>query len=103
MHPDYRKLAVPELQLSGQLVNQELQRFAQLRHTIRHQMFINKIALLIFTCLFLSSTAWCTGEGAAGSPQALISRARSQEDLWTEGTPPMEMRAELQLPGAGGV
>jgi hypothetical protein len=33
----------------------------------------------------------------AGNPEALISRARLQEEIWTEGTPPMMMQAELQF------
>jgi TonB family protein len=67
-------------------------------------MICKKSTLLILACLLLTSTAWCAGGDTASSPEALISRARSQEELWTEGTPPMMMRAELQVSdGKGGL
>jgi TonB family protein len=58
--------------------------------------------LLIFTCFILLPAAWCAGKEAAGGPEALISRARSQGDLWTEGTQPTIMRADLQVSDARG-
>jgi len=51
----------------------------------------------MFTSLFLANAAWCAGKEEAPSPEALVARARVQEDIWTEGTPPMLMRAEIQV------
>jgi TonB family protein len=56
-----------------------------------------KRVLLIFTFFFLASVSGCASEGATLSPEELISRARLQEELWAEGTPPMFLRAELQV------
>ncbi len=61
-----------------------------------------KSIFLIFACLFLANAAHCAGEEEAASPEALISRARLQEEIWTEGTPPMLMRAEVQVSNAKG-
>jgi TonB family protein len=61
----------------------------------------NYIALL-FTCVFLIQVVWCTAKEETPSPEALISRARLQQEIWTEGTPPMSMQAELQLSDAKG-
>jgi TonB family protein len=57
----------------------------------------NKSAILIFAWLSLANVAWGEGKQEAASPQALISRARLQEEIWTEGTPPMLMRGEIQV------
>jgi TonB family protein len=62
----------------------------------------NKRTVLIFACLFLANAAWCAGKEEAPSPDALIARARLQEEIWTEGTPPMLMRAEIQVSDAQG-
>ncbi len=57
----------------------------------------DKSSVLIFACLFLANAAWCPAKEEAASPEALISRARLHEDIWTEGTPPTLMRAEIQV------
>lgn len=62
----------------------------------------NMDTVLIFACLFLANATWCVGKEEAASPEALISRARLQEEIWTEGTPPMLMRAEVQASDAKG-
>ncbi len=62
----------------------------------------NKSTVLIFASLFLASAAWCGGKEEAAGPEALISRARLQEEIWTKGTPPMLMRAEIQVSDAKG-
>lgn len=49
----------------------------------------------IVACLLLASTARCSDKDVT-SPEALISRARLEE-IWAEGTPPMSMRAEVQV------
>jgi TonB family protein len=58
--------------------------------------------VFLLACLFLSNAARCPGKEEAESPETLISRARLQEEIWTEGTPPMLMRAEIQIAEAHG-
>lgn len=41
--------------------------------------------------------ARATANGDAPNPEALLSRARLIEETWPEGTPPMSLRAELQV------
>ena len=62
----------------------------------------NKSIFLILACMFLADAACCAAKQEAATPQALISRARQQEEIWTEGTPPTLMRAEVQVSDAGG-
>lgn len=69
---------------------------------MRRYMNHNKSTVLIFACLFLANATWCAGKEEAASPETLISRARLQEEIWTEGTPPMLMRAEVQVSDAKG-
>jgi hypothetical protein len=57
----------------------------------------NKCAVLISVCMFLANAVWCTAKEETASPEALISRARLQEQIWTEGMPPMSMRADIQV------
>ena len=64
---------------------------------MRPYMTNDKSSVLIFACLFLANAAWCPAKEEAASPEALISRARLHEDIWTEGTPPTLMRAEIQV------
>lgn len=58
--------------------------------------------VLLFAYLLLALIGWGAAKEEIPSPEALISRARLQEEMWTEGTPPMSMRAELQLLDAKG-
>ncbi len=53
--------------------------------------------VLLFTCLLLAEITWGAADEATPSPESLISRARLQQDIWTAGTPPMSMRADLQF------
>jgi TonB family protein len=62
----------------------------------------NKGMVFLFAYLFLANTGWCAGQEEAASPEALISQARLEEAIWTEGTPPMSMRAEVQVANAHG-
>lgn len=62
-------------------------------------------SLLALACLLLTTVArgaW----GAAGeenpAAEALISRARMQQALWNDGTPPMSLRAQLQARDVNG-
>src|SRR5437899_10936547 len=64
---------------------------------MRPYMTNDKSSVLIFACLFLANAAWCPAKEEAASTEALISRARLHEDIWTEGTPPTLMRAEIQV------
>jgi hypothetical protein len=64
---------------------------------MQRHMNPNKIIVLVFASVFLANSAWCEDKEGPTSPEALISRARSQEEIWTDGTPPMSMRAELQI------
>jgi TonB family protein len=67
----------------------------------RH-MNAHKSVAFIFAFLFMADAAWSANKEEPTSPEALISRARSQEEIWTDGTPPMLMRAELQVFDAKG-
>jgi hypothetical protein len=50
-------------------------------------MNYKKSAVLIFTCLSLANAASRAVKEDTASPEALISRARLQEEIWTSGTP----------------
>jgi TonB family protein len=62
----------------------------------------NKILVLVLGSAFLTVFAWCADKEEPRSSEELISRARSQEEIWAQGTPPMSMRAELQVFDAKG-
>jgi TonB family protein len=59
-------------------------------------------SFLIMVCVFLTTVARCAGKDEVAGPEALISRARLEEEIWTDGTPPMSMRAEIQVSDAKG-
>jgi TonB family protein len=61
-----------------------------------------KIVVLVFAFVFLPNGVWSADKEEPTSPEALISRARSQEEIWTDGTPAMLMRTELQVFDAKG-
>ena len=65
-------------------------------------MNTNKSVVFIFAFVVLANSASSAGKEEPTSPEALISKARSQEEIWTDGTPPMSMRAELQVFDAKG-
>lgn len=67
----------------------------------RHMTYY-KDAVLILVLMFLTNIAWCATKEETPKPEALISRARMQEEIWTEGTPSMKMQAELQVYDAEG-
>jgi TonB family protein len=62
----------------------------------------NNRTVLILAFMFLSNASWCAAGEETASPEALISRARLQEEIWTKGMPPMMMQAELQFSDAQG-
>lgn len=68
---------------------------------MQRHMTHNKSTVLIVAGLSLANVALCAGKEEAVSPEALISRARLQE-IWTEGTPRMLMRAKVQVSDAKG-
>jgi hypothetical protein len=60
--------------------------------------------LLSVGCLILAASGVCyASKEEPSGPEALVSRARMQQDIWAEGTPPMSMRAEIQFSDAKGV
>ena len=64
---------------------------------MHRDMNSKKGIVLLFACVFLAIAAQCAEKEEPASPEALISRARLQEEVWAEGTPPMLMRAELRV------
>ena len=69
---------------------------------MQRHMNPNKSVVFIFALVFLANPAWSADKEEPASPEELISRARSQEEIWAQGTPPMSMRAELQVFDAKG-
>jgi len=65
-------------------------------------MRIDKAVILIFASLLLQSGNSSANGKETTSPEALISRALLQQDVWTDGTKPMLMRAEIQVTNAKG-
>ncbi|HWY07929.1 MAG TPA: energy transducer TonB [Candidatus Acidoferrales bacterium] len=59
-----------------------------------------KYAVLLFACVFLTKLAWGAGQEDVSKSEGLISQSNGLGDIWTEGTPPTSVRAELQLLGA---
>jgi len=64
-------------------------------------MRLNQSTILFFACILLTNTFHCAAQGKEGSSEALVERARSQQ-LWAEGTPPLRIRAEIQVASASG-
>lgn len=60
------------------------------------------IVLILAAGSVLLTARSCVANDEAASPEALISRARLQEDLWTEGTPSLFMQAELRVSDSKG-
>jgi TonB family protein len=64
-------------------------------------MKLKASTVLFFACMFLTNASYCAAREESDSSDALISRARLQQ-LWAEETPPMKMRAEIEVAGANG-
>jgi TonB family protein len=60
------------------------------------------VVFIFFVFVFMVNAAWSADKQEPVSPEALISRARLQEDIWASGTPPTLMRAEVQVFDAKG-
>lgn len=65
---------------------------------MRGDMADNKALLLMLTCLIVASSGWAAKKEGSVDPESLIAKARSKEILWTQGTPRLALRAELQVP-----
>jgi hypothetical protein len=70
---------------------------------MRLGMNSEKAIILIIALVLPANSAWSADKEEPASPEALISKARSQEEIWVQGMPPMLMRAELQAFDAKGV
>lgn len=57
----------------------------------------NSRKLLVFACILLAGGVSSASKEDSVSPESLIAQARKLHELWTEGTPPVTMRAELQV------
>jgi TonB family protein len=64
-------------------------------------MKLKASAVLFLAYMLLPNASYCAAQEASASSDALISHARLQQ-LWAEGTPPMKMRAEIQVAGGDG-
>ncbi|HKV04514.1 MAG TPA: TonB family protein [Candidatus Acidoferrales bacterium] len=60
------------------------------------------VIVLLFAGLLLEPSGPSAAKENATSPEALISRARLVEEIWTAGMPSMLMRAEVQIADAKG-
>jgi TonB family protein len=58
----------------------------------------------IFACVLLATGVCLASKEDSVSPETLITQARKLHEIWTAGTPPMVMRAQIQVfNGKGGV
>jgi TonB-like protein len=64
-------------------------------------MKLNASIVLLLAYLFVANASHCAAPESSISSDALISHARLQQ-LWDEGTPAMQMRAEIQVAGPNG-
>jgi len=56
----------------------------------------------VFACVLLASGVCSASKEDSVSPEALITQARKLHEVWTAGTPPVVMRAEIQVFNAKG-
>jgi len=59
------------------------------------------LVVLVLGSLFLSPIARCASKEKAVNPETLVAKARSQQ-VWDERTPPLRIKAELEVAGANG-
>jgi TonB family protein len=74
--------------------------FSQFPHIICPQMQNNtsKFLVLEFLVFAMSVTGvCCAGKEDPVSPVSLLAQARKLQELWTDGTPPITMRTEIQI------
>lgn len=60
-------------------------------------MLNNTRRFIVSACLFLAFGFCSAGKEDAISPDALIAQARKIQQIWTDGTPPLGMKAEIQI------
>ena len=70
---------------------------------MHHDMAGKRTLVLVLTWLVVVSSGWAATKERSVDPESLIVKARSKEILWTEGTPKLALRAEIQVAnGQGG-
>src|SRR5579864_8032858 len=69
---------------------------------IRRHMRTDRAIILVFASLLLPTGNSSANGKETTSPEALISRALLQQDVWTDGAKPVLMRAEIQVTNAKG-
>jgi TonB family protein len=57
---------------------------------------------LVFACVLLASGVSSASKEDSVTPETLITQARKLHEVWTAGTPPVVMRAEIQVFNAKG-
>ena len=65
-------------------------------------MHNNSLRFFAFVCVMLGSAVCSGSKEDSVNPEALLTQARQLQDVWTAGTPPMMMRAEIQVFDATG-
>lgn len=66
-------------------------------------MFRNVHKFFVFACFLLTSGFCSPGKEDAISPETLIAQALKTQQIWADGTPPLQMRAEIQVLDSKGV
>ena len=65
------------------------------------QKHTRKYLVLAFLAA-LTSGAFCLGKDDTVSPESLLAQARKLQDVWSDGTPAVKVRAEIQILDAKG-
>ncbi len=65
-------------------------------------MHSNPARLLVLACILLTGTVSSASKEDSVSPESLVVQARKLQELWTNGTPSVMMRAEIQVVDAKG-
>jgi TonB family protein len=67
-------------------------------------MHNNSLRFFVFVCVMLGSAVCSVSKEDSVNQEALLTQARKLHEVWTAGTPPVMMRAEIQVfNGKGGV
>lgn len=56
-----------------------------------------RIAVLVFAGIVCTIVSWPAAKDATVDPKTLISHALQREELWSEGTPPLQLRGEVRI------
>jgi TonB family protein len=65
-------------------------------------MQTSRLRVFVFTCVLLAGAVCSASTEDSVSAEALVARARKLHEVWTAGTPPVTMRAEIQVSDATG-